>query len=233
MSSLWEALKDCKHIRNCSIDKASRNLQQSFYFKKNTHSWIFVVFLIWITVNSRFVFSSSLSSIMLLEGKKCYFVFCRGSCRTKARLQFVLMIETLKWWPAWCLRMSLLSPLWPHLTSAAMFLFVHLACLLIQLPGDMHTPSPPLYLSPSLCSSPPRLSIFSWNWWFNEDLSHHEWPLCYCFFPVIQTCVLGFVLWRPNITRVNLIFIALFWGKIHLPCTLQSKSVNISMTQQS
>lgn len=102
-----------------------------------------------------------------------------GSCRTKAGLQFVLMMETLKCWAVLCLRMSLLSPLWPHLTAAAMFLFVHLMCLLIQLPGGMTTlPPPPLFTTP--------LSIYSWNWWFNEELGHHEWPLCYCF----SLCVL-------------------------------------------
>lgn len=106
-----------------------------------------------------------------------------GSWWTTARLQMVLMTETLKCWRAPCLRMSLLSPLWPHLTSTVMFLFVHLACLLIQLPGATTTPSPPSLPQPLSLSPTPGLSIFSWNWWFNEDLSHHEWPLCYCFSP--------------------------------------------------
>lgn len=164
-----------------------------------------------------------------------------GSCRTKAGLQFVLMMETLKCWLALSLRMSLLSPLWPHLTSTAMFLFVHLACLLIQLPGGMTTPSPPSLPQPiSLFIFPPRLSIFSWNWWFNEDLSPHEWPICFCFslpYWLLRLSVLSFVLWRPSIATVNIslsfISVALFCGKIHWPCTLQSKSVNIPMTWQT
>lgn len=84
-----------------------------------------------------------------------------GSCRTKAGLRFLLMMDTLKSWPASCLRMSLLSPLWPHLTSAAMFLFVHLVCLLIQPPGGMTTPSPPSLPQPlSLFISPLSVHLF-------------------------------------------------------------------------
>lgn len=75
------------------------------------------------------------------------------SCRTEAGLQFVLMMETLKCWAVLCLRMSLLSPLWPHLTAAAMFLFVHLVCLLIQLPRG-HDYSVSVPQTPSLFTTP-------------------------------------------------------------------------------
>ena len=85
------------------------------------------------------------------------------------------------------LRMSLLSSSWPQLTRAAMFFFVYVICLLILLPGDVTSLS--LSLSPTLSLSPsPFLppspsfvhlphSIYSWNWWFNEELVHHQWPL--------------------------------------------------------
>lgn len=54
----------------------------------------------------------------------------------------------------------------------------------------------PLSASVSLLCSPPPLSIFSWNWWFNEELTHHRWPLPSLFFlydffspPPLSVCV--------------------------------------------
>lgn len=74
---------------------------------------------------------------------------------------------------------------WPHLTTAAVLLFVHFMSVNTAPRGHDYPMSlPPLSLSVLLCLSLfilpsvhlPPAPIYSRNWWFNEQLGHHERP---------------------------------------------------------
>lgn len=72
--------------------------------------------------------------------------------------------------------MSLLSSAWPHLTNGATSCFVGHICLLMPLPWESTATLLPLCLLLFPSSSTSSHSIYSWNGWFNEELSRRGWP---------------------------------------------------------
>lgn len=118
----------------------------------------------------------------------------------KQQNKHIQVIQQLKWprqrakivlqsvWDAYllCLRVSLLSSIWPRLTRAATSSFVHLICLLIVLPGDLTMLSVSLWIAYLLCPPPPSPSIpatgdLMKNLVTMSDLSHHCSPVIFSY----------------------------------------------------
>lgn len=118
----------------------------------------------------------------------------------KQQNKHIQIIQQLKWprqrakivlqsvWDAYllCLRVSLLSSVWPRLTRAATSSFVHLICLLIVLPGDLTMLAVSLWIAYLLCPPPPSPSIpatgdLMKNSVTMSDLSHHCSPVIFSY----------------------------------------------------